>query len=89
MSWNFLQQAFIMKGFSTQWCNWIESIVSGGNVGVKVSDDIGDFFQTRKGLRHGDPLSPVLFNVVADMLAVLVLRARCSNQIQGAVPHFD
>ena len=52
-----------------------------------MNDDIGDFFQSRKGLRQGDPLSPVLFNVVADMLAVLVYRARSSTQIQGVVPH--
>ena len=51
-------------------------IVSGGSVGVKINDDIGNFFQTKTGLRQGDPLSPVLFNVVADMLAVLISRAR-------------
>ena len=61
--------------------------MSGGSVGIKVNDDIGEFFQTKKGLRQGDPLSPVLFNVVADMLAVLVSRARRSDQIKGLVPH--
>lgn len=61
--------------------------MSGGSVGVKIDDDMGEFFQTRKGLRQGDPLCPVLFNVVADMLAVLVARAIGSEQIQGVVPH--
>ena len=56
-------------------------------MGIKVNDDIGEFFQTKKGLRQGDPLSPVLFNVVADMLAVLVSRARRSDQLKGLVPH--
>ena len=62
-------------------------IVSGGSVGVKINDGIGDFFQTKTGLRQGDPLSPVLFNVVADMLAVLISRARENEQIKGLVPH--
>jgi hypothetical protein len=31
------------KGFSPKWCTWIQSIVSGGHVGVKVNDDIGPF----------------------------------------------
>lgn len=36
-------------------------------MGVKVNDDIGHFFQTKKGLRQGDPLSPNFFNIVAQL----------------------
>jgi hypothetical protein len=45
-------------------------------VGLKVSDDVGRFFQKNKGMRQGDPLSPLLFNLVADMLATLIERAK-------------
>jgi hypothetical protein len=87
VSWSFLQQALRMKGFSQTWCTWIEKIVSKGCVGVQVNDDIGHFFQTKKGLRQGDPLSPLLFNIVADMLAVLISRAKNNDQFRGLVPH--
>jgi len=87
VNWDFLQQALRMKGFSAQWCKWIESIVTGGSVGIKINYDIGKFFHTEKGLRQGDPLSPILFNIVADMLAVLVERARKHDKIRGMVPH--
>jgi hypothetical protein len=50
--------------------------VSGGHVSVKVNDDIDPFFCTHKGLRQGDPLSPILFNIVVDMLAILMSRAK-------------
>jgi len=76
-----------MKGFAPQWCDWIKKIVTGGSVGIQVNDNVGNFFQTKKGLRRGDPLSPILFNLVADMLALLVSRAREDNQIKGVVPH--
>lgn len=41
---------------------WVE----GGNVHIKVNDNVGPNFQTFKGLRQGDPMSQILFNIVAD-----------------------
>ena len=52
-----------------------------------MNDDIGHYFQTRKGLRQGDPLSPILFNIVADMLAILINRAKEDGQVSGLIPH--
>ncbi|WVZ96548.1 hypothetical protein U9M48_042176 [Paspalum notatum var. saurae] len=54
---------------------------------VNVNEEVGRFFQTKKGLRQGDPLSPLLFNMVADMLATLIKRAKLDGQIRGIVPH--
>jgi retron-type reverse transcriptase len=54
---------------------------------VQINNELGHFFQTRKGLRQGDPLSPILFNLVADMLAVLIERAKSQGFIEGLVPH--
>ena len=87
VKWDFLQQTLRMKGFAPQWCDWIKKTVTGGSVGIQVNNIVGSFFQTKKGLRQGDPLSPVLFNIVADMLALLISRAREENQIKGVVPH--
>jgi retron-type reverse transcriptase len=42
---------------------------------------------SQKGLRQGDPLSPLLFNIVVDMLAILIKRAKMEGQIDGVVPH--
>jgi len=54
---------------------------------INVNNDVGPFFQTRKGLRQGDPLSPLLFNIVENMLAILLNRAKVDGQIIGIVPH--
>jgi mannosylglycoprotein endo-beta-mannosidase len=69
---SFLQQTLRMKGFSPKWCSWIQNIVTGRSVGIKVNDDIGPYFQTKRGLKQGDPMSSILFNIVADMLVVLI-----------------
>jgi hypothetical protein len=65
----------------------IQNMVSGGSVGIKVNDDIEPYFQTKRGLRQGDPMSPILFNIVADMLALLINRAKADGQIRGVIPH--
>jgi hypothetical protein len=44
-------------------------------------------FQTRKGLRQDDPLSPILFNIGVDMLAILIKCAKSDGQIEGVIPH--
>jgi retron-type reverse transcriptase len=45
-------------------------------VGIKINDQVGQNFQTKKGVRQGDALSPILFNIVVDMLAILINRAK-------------
>ena len=56
-------------------------------MGIKVNDEIGPYFQTKRGLRQGDPMSPILFNIVADMLALIINRAKADDQIRGVIPH--
>jgi hypothetical protein len=87
VKWSFLQQTLRMKGFSPKWCRWIESMLTGRGVRIKINNEIGSYFQTKRGLRQGDPMSPILFNIVADMLALLIHRAKADGQIRGVLPH--
>jgi len=45
------------------------------------------FFQTKKGLHQGDQLSPLMFNIVIDMLTILANRAKRNGQLSRVVPH--
>ena len=62
-------------------------MVQAGNVGIKINDHLGPYFQTKKGLRQGDHLSPILFNIVVDMLAIILNRAKQEGLIRGIIPH--
>ncbi len=58
-----------------------------GHVGIKVNNQIGENFQNYKGLRQGDLLSPILFSIVADMLALLIKRVKDSGSLNRVIPH--
>jgi hypothetical protein len=76
-----------MKGFAPEWGRLVQQFIQGGSVGVKVNDDICHYFQTNKGLRQGDPLSPILFKIIVDMLSILIERAKEDGQVGGLIPH--
>jgi hypothetical protein len=87
VKWSFLKQTLPMKGFSSTWCKWIETFTQNGHVQIKINDQVRENFQTKKGLREGDPLSPILFNIVADILAIIINRAKNNGQIDRVIPH--
>jgi hypothetical protein len=87
VNWGFLQQTMRMKGFDPKWCRWVHEFIRRGSVGIRVNDDIGHCFQTKKGPRQGDPLSPILFNIIADMLAIVIQRAKEDGQVDGLILH--
>jgi hypothetical protein len=87
VKWSFLQLTLRMKGFSDEWRALIHNFVFGDSVAIKVNDNIGRYFQMKKSIRQGDPLSPRLFNIVVDLLAIIIEHAKINVQIEGVVPH--
>lgn len=83
INWDFIFKILQAKHFLEKICDWIMKIIRGGKVAVKVNDQIGPYFNTHKGLRQGDPMSPILFNIAAEALIVLIQRAEKHNLIQG------
>jgi hypothetical protein len=76
-----------MKSFNHYLYKWIENFASRGSVGVKMNDDIGHYFRHTRVLDKVTPLSPILFNLVADMLAILITRDKEDGQVEGLIPH--
>lgn len=48
-----------------------------------MNNQLGTYFVSHKGVRQGDPLSPILFNFAADCLTRMVLKAQSNNLITG------
>jgi hypothetical protein len=63
--------------------------VQGGRVAVDLNGERGPFFRSFKGVKQGDPLSPLLFNFLADALSAMLTVASRAGDITGLVPHLD
>uniref|UniRef100_A0A0A9GRN8 Reverse transcriptase domain-containing protein n=1 Tax=Arundo donax TaxID=35708 RepID=A0A0A9GRN8_ARUDO len=89
-NWDFLFSCLEARGFSPLWQRWIKQVVTGGTLSVKLNNQIGPYFKSHNGVRQGDPLSPFLFNLLADVLAKMIEKAQSNNLVEGLIAHlFD
>jgi hypothetical protein len=83
IKWPFLLQTLEMKGFPSKFVDWVMKSISGGKVAIRVNDENGAYFPTYQGLRQGDPMSPLLFDLAADALSIMIGRAVSGGLITG------
>lgn len=70
-------------GFSVKWLRWIKACVCKASLSVMVNGSPTSYFMMEKGLRQGDPLSPFLFTLVTEGLAMLVSAAVSRRNFKG------
>lgn len=54
---------------------------------ININGERSKYFSTFRCLRQGDPLSPLLFNLIADVLGVLLCKAVDKGHIRGVMEH--
>jgi hypothetical protein len=86
VQWSFMLEVLEKKKFPPKWIEWIYQIVSGGRVGIDFNGEPGEFFRTYKCLRQGGSLFPLLLNLVADALAIMLKRGCKAGLIKGLIP---
>ncbi|KAM0922259.1 hypothetical protein ACQ4PT_006220 [Festuca glaucescens] len=74
VDWAFLLEVMAKLGFGRKWNSMVGGLLSSASTRVLVNGAAGELIFNRRGLRQGDPLSPLLFDTVMDVLHLMFER---------------
>jgi hypothetical protein len=74
------------KGFGPLWCKWIKQLLKSATSSVLLNGIPGSPFHCKGGVRQGDPLSPLLFVLAANVFQSLVNDAMNHGLLRRPIP---
>ena len=80
VSWDIIHTALDYFGFGPSIRHWVETFYTGTESSILQNGHMSSCFQTGRGCRQGDPLSPYLFLLCAEILGLMI---RQNQEIKG------
>ncbi|KAE8660741.1 hypothetical protein F3Y22_tig00116951pilonHSYRG00750 [Hibiscus syriacus] len=85
VEWPILFRAMKEMGFGNRWSSWITQCLSTASISILVNGSPSEEFAMEKGLRQGCSLSPLLFNIIGEMLHLMLSKAIERGLFQGII----
>lgn len=79
VSWDYLLYVLKRMKFSIKWISLIKACVYSSSFSVMINGSQAIYFQSRRGLSQGEPVSPFRFNLATEWIAGMMWNA-CSSQ---------
>ena len=86
VDWYFLEKVLNAFGFDSKVRKIISQLFSTSSLAILVNGAPSDFFKPSRGLRQGDPLSPILFIILAECLGRLIEKSNQEGGLKGLKP---
>ena len=84
ISWNFITETLKMFNFGENIINWVRSLQIGSTSKISQNGHFSEKIILERGCRQGDPVSPYLFVLCAEILAEAI---RNNSDIKGITLH--
>lgn len=86
VSWCFLLDMLKWRGFGAKWRLCLVSLFLTAETSILINGNESNPFKPARGLRQGDPLSPLLFVLATDALQAVVAQAKASGLLSEPAP---
>ena len=83
MEWGSILESLQTWGFSSSWVSWIRLWLQPSKVACLINGIQGREFVCKRGLRQGDPRSPLIFVLVATGLRHMISKCQKMGLVKG------
>lgn len=83
LEWDFIEAVLLRMGFHQVWVNWIMQCITTVSYSIVLNGKKMGAIKPERGVRQGDPLSPYLFIIIADVLSRMIIDAANDKSLKG------